>query len=428
MSAGAAVIAPRATVPTRALAGAWLLSFSTALSGLLAYAFHVLAARSLGAADYGRIAVLWAALFLIVVVLFRPLEQTTSRAVAERRARGAESQSVLRAVLALYLLLVAGFGAIAVGGWSFVTDRLFVGDDALTAALVAGVTGYGLAYVLRGLLSGSGWFEGYGALLLGDAGIRLLAAVPLVAVASSDVAAAAVAAAGIGGAVVPLVVGARKLRNATRGAATDSFRLTRALGFAAPATAVAAADQVLVNGGPILVMVGGGSPETAGLVFAATMLVRVPVYLFQGVAASLLPNLTRMSTSEDVAAFRRGVARPAAVLFALGLTAIAGAAAAGPQALQLVYGAEFDAGRLELTLLGCGVAFYLLAATVSQALLALEAVRSAAVAWCAGAFAFLTVYAVVDGGELLRTSAALAAATALSAVLLVLLLARQLKR
>ena len=71
MSTAVVVVAPPAvaTGEKRALDGAWMLSLSTAVSGGLAYAFHVLAARSLGSADYGRIAVLWAAMFLLVVVL-----------------------------------------------------------------------------------------------------------------------------------------------------------------------------------------------------------------------------------------------------------------------------------------------------------------------------------------------------------------------
>ena len=67
--------------------GAALLSGATLASGVFAYAYHVLAARLLGAEAYGLVAVLWAALFLLVVVLFRPLEQTTSRALAHRLAQ-----------------------------------------------------------------------------------------------------------------------------------------------------------------------------------------------------------------------------------------------------------------------------------------------------------------------------------------------------
>ena len=70
--------------------GAGLLSLAMTLSGVLAYAFHVLAARALGPDAYGQVAVLWAAMFLVVVVAFRPLEQTTARALSDRLARGQE--------------------------------------------------------------------------------------------------------------------------------------------------------------------------------------------------------------------------------------------------------------------------------------------------------------------------------------------------
>jgi len=58
-------------------------------SGVLTYAFHVL--RPLArAGGYGQIAVLWGAMFIAAIRFFRPLEQTTSRALADRLARGEE--------------------------------------------------------------------------------------------------------------------------------------------------------------------------------------------------------------------------------------------------------------------------------------------------------------------------------------------------
>jgi O-antigen/teichoic acid export membrane protein len=422
----AAAERPRAP---RAYAGAWLLSFATAASGALAYAFTILAARTLSPTDYGLIGVLWAATFLLVVVLFRPLEQTTSRAVADRLARGGTSvRGIFRSVLVIYAVAVAGLAALAAASWNAITDRLFEGNAALTLALVVGVAGYGVAYVLRGLVSGCGWFDGYGLILLGDAGIRLLAALPLVAVASVDTAAAAVALAGIGGAAIVIAAGAGRLRPLLAHDDGGHFRLGGAFAFAAPAAVIAAADQVLVNGGPVLVMLGGGSAKTAGLVFAATMLVRIPVYLFQGLAASLLPNLTRLNAADELARFRRGVLRTSLVLFGLGAVAVAGAAVLGPDVLSGVYGGDFAAGRLELALLASGVAFYLVAATVSQALLAVHSVTAAAVAWAASAVVFLIAYAVSSGDDLMRISQSFALATAIAAASLGLLLARRLAR
>ena len=69
------------------------------VSGVLTYAFHVLAARTLGPSAYGQIAVLWGAIFLGAIVLFRPIEQTTSRSIADRLAREEDASSVLRPVL-----------------------------------------------------------------------------------------------------------------------------------------------------------------------------------------------------------------------------------------------------------------------------------------------------------------------------------------
>ena len=45
--------------------GAALLSALIGVTGLLTYAFHSLAAHALGRDDYGIVAVLWAAVFLI---------------------------------------------------------------------------------------------------------------------------------------------------------------------------------------------------------------------------------------------------------------------------------------------------------------------------------------------------------------------------
>jgi hypothetical protein len=96
-------------------------------------------------------------------------------------------------------------------------------------------------------------------------------------------------------------------------------------------------------------------------VFAATMLVRIPVYLFQGLAASLLPNLTRLNASDELARFRSRrpphVPRP----LRIGSCAVAGAALLGPDVLSAVYGGDYVTGRLELTLLASGVTFYLVA-------------------------------------------------------------------
>lgn len=407
------------------MSGAWLLSAAMVGSGALVYAFHVLAAQTLGADAYGQIAALWGAMFLAVVVLFRPLEQTAARAVAHRRARGEEVATVVYAVAGLYgMIVLIGIAAMA-AGWSTITERLFVGNGVMTAAFGIGVAATGLAYVVRGTAAGTDWFGGYGMGLMADAAVRLTIALPLVLVASQDLAAAAVAAAGLGAVLVPLYVGRRLFRSLLAPGTGSRFHLGSALGFAAPASVIAGADQLLVNGAPVLVMIEGGpdAARVAGIVFAATMLVRVPVYLFQGLAASLLPNLTRMHADDEVGKFRSAVARTALVLLGAGGLIVLGAAAVGPESMRLLFGEEFGVGRLELTLLGAGVGCYLAAATISQALLAIDSGARAAWAWFAAAVLFVCLYAALPGDEIARISLAFVVATLTGLAALALLLA-----
>lgn len=418
------VTAERARRAPRSFDGAVLLSGATVASGILAYAYHVLAARVLGPEAYGLVAVLWAALFLLVVVLFRPLEQTTSRALADRLARGQEVRSVLRAMFWIYLVLAVAIGIVGALGWGLIGDRLFLGDSFYTAALVLGLAAYGVAYVARGVFAGARWFNGYALLLVSDGAVRVAVVVPLLFVASRDLAAAAMVAAAVGSVALPVLVGRRVLAPlVTKGVTSGEgspFHVGAAVAFAWPAAVIAVADQVLVNGGPLLVMLGGGANvgTIAGLVFAATMLVRIPVFVFQGIATSMLPNLTLLHATAERARFRRAVLRAAGGLAGVGAVIVVTAAAIGPEALQAVYGSDYTAGRLELALLGVGVGCYLATSTFSQALLALDCGRIAALGWVVSAVVFLGAYAVIPGEALFRVSTAFALGTAVAVPLL----------
>lgn len=402
-----------------ALAGAPVLSLAMLASGVLTYAYHVLAARTLGPHAYGQIAILWGAIFVAAIVLFRPLEQTASRAVADRLARGEDVRSVLRSVLLIggaALGLAAGICALA---WSAISERIFLGNQTMTAMLLAGIGAYGLAYVARGLFGGARWFGGYAIALVADAVCRLLVAAPLVLVASQGTAAAALVAAGLGGAFFPVLFGRRFFRAMLAHRTGPTFHAGAALAFAAPATVIAAADQLLTNGAPLLVVIGNGTDgsSAAGLVMAATLLVRGPVFVFQGLAAALLPNFTHLQATENAALFRRAVTRTAGFLFGAGVAIVAFAATVGPAAMS-IYGSGFEAGRTELTLLGAGVACYLAASTFSQALLAVDLGARAAAAWAVAAVGFIALYVAVPGSELTRISVAFATAMLAGLVLL----------
>jgi O-antigen/teichoic acid export membrane protein len=301
-----------------------------------------------------------------------------------------------------------------------VTARLFQGDGALTAMLLAGVVLFSVVYVGRGVLGGVRWFRGYAASLSIDGVVRMLMAAPLVLVASERLAAVAVVGAGMIGIGAPLAARAGDLRRLLAGVPAASFPIRAAVVFAAPASVISMVDQMLVNGGPLLVAAEGGRHATtaAGLVFAATMIVRAPVYVFQGLGASLLANLTHLNATADAARMRGAVARIASIMLGAGAVTFALAVAVGPAALRLLFGPAYTADRLQLGALGAGVGLYLAASTLSQALLATDRGGRASLAWLGSLGVFLAVYAATPGVPLSRIAAAFLGAAATNLLLL----------
>ena len=130
-----------------------------------------------------------------------------------------------------------------------------------------------------------------------------------------------------------------------------------------PAAVIAGCEQVLVSGGPLLVLIAGGegAAAAAGVLFAATLLVRAPVFLLQGVQASLLPSLTTFRARGDEASLHRATVKIAVILAGFAAALAAGALVAGPFAMTLLYGDEFTAGRYDLALLCVGIGGFMAA-------------------------------------------------------------------
>ena len=136
-----------------------------------------------------------------------------------------------------------------------------------------------------------------------------------------------------------------------------------------PAAVIAGCEQVLVSGGPLLVLIAGGpgAAAAAGVLFAATLLVRAPVFLLQGVQASLLPSLTTFRARGDEASLHRATVKIALMLGGASAALAAGALIAGPFAMTVMYGDEFTAGRVDLALLCVGIGGFMAAGVFCQA-------------------------------------------------------------
>src|SRR3954463_1272607 len=90
-------------------AGAKILSVGIASTGVVTFAYFSVASYALNDdAQYKAIALLWSVLFVIVSVIYRPIEQLLSRTIAGRRARGFESGHPLKTPL----LIQAGFALV----------------------------------------------------------------------------------------------------------------------------------------------------------------------------------------------------------------------------------------------------------------------------------------------------------------------------
>jgi O-antigen/teichoic acid export membrane protein len=397
------------------------MSVGTLASGVLAYAFNVLAARALGPAAYGAVGALWGAMFLLAVLLFRPVEQTISRAVADHVARGEDARPAVRSAAWLTAVVTTAAVAGCVLAWAPITDRLFGGEPILTVALIAGLAGYALSYFARGLAGGVQWFGGYGLVLLFDGAIRFALALPLLVVASQTVAAVAIAAAAFGGALGPLVSRRRsELRRVAADRRGKPDDMAGAARFALPAAVIAGAEQILVSGGPLLVLIAGGdgAAAAAGVLFAATLLVRAPVFLLQGVQASLLPSLTTFRARGDEERLHRATVKVAVMLAGFAAVLAAGALVAGPFAMEVLYGDEFTAGRADLALLCVGIGGFMAAGVFCQAALARSQAWEAARGWGTGAALFVVLELTLSGTAFHRVSLAFAAGSVLAAVLL----------
>ena len=179
-------------------------------------------------------------------------------------------------------------------------------------------------------------------------------------------------------------------------------------------------EQVLLNGGPLFVRAEEGT-AAAGFIFNVLMVARAPVVLFQAVAASLLPHLTRLRSRGDESseeAFRLSIRMTLLVIAGFAAAVVLGLIAVGPQVMELAFGEKFEYDRLGLVLVGIGMGFYLTAATLNQAALAQGQTRAAAACWVVCAVGFIVIN-LAPGMDVFRQVEVgfLAAAAALSALL-----------
>jgi O-antigen/teichoic acid export membrane protein len=193
-----------ATPPLRAPArsygsGARILSIGIAATGLLTFAYFSIASHVLGAEAAQRVDVLWSVMFVVISVIYRPVEQLLSRTIAERRAHG-HAEHPLRVPIALQAGFALVFLIVALALHEELIDHVFDGYAALYDVLLVGTLAYAGSYFARGWLAGHQYFGLFGALVLMESTSRICFALAAALGVSSGQTAVA-----LGIAVAPLV-------------------------------------------------------------------------------------------------------------------------------------------------------------------------------------------------------------------------------
>jgi len=170
--------------------------------------------------------------------------------------------------------------------------------------------------------------------------------------------------------------------------------------FAGALLVVLLCEQVILSAGPLFVKAVEGSAGAA-LAFNLLMVPRAPLLLFQAIATSMLPHLTRMWAPGDatgLAEFRRSVRGTVGALLAFTAVLIVVVAAVGPQAMETAFGDQYSYDRGELVLMAVATGMYLTAVALNQAVLAQGQVRRCAAVWvgCALLFAGINLLPGID--------------------------------
>jgi O-antigen/teichoic acid export membrane protein len=397
-------------------------------------------------------------MFVIISVIYRPVEQLLSRTIAQRRARG-HVRHPLRIPAAIQAGFALLFAVTALALRGQLVDHVFDHYAALYDVLVVGTLAYAASYFARGWLAGHEYFALYGGLVLMEALARIcfpLAVALAIASGQSAVAAGIAAAPLVSLIVVPAAfLREREERRQALAAApgpvhqadatlaeapitadeadaalagpaaegvqeavahsSDELSLRRGTGFAGWVSGIMLSEQTLLNAA-VLTVAATSRTALAGVVFNVLLIARAPLQLFQAIQTSLLPHLTGLDATESHAAFDRAVRVTVFAIAAFAGAVTLGLLAIGPFVMSHLFGQHHSYDRFGLALIGLGMGLHLASGTLNQAALARNRARAAACCWILAAALFLAwMLSPVLDEQLLRTEIGYAGATAVLA-------------
>jgi O-antigen/teichoic acid export membrane protein len=401
---------PPGTLPV----GAGLMVLGIGMYTHLAVAGHRLSAPGMAA-----LSVLWSLVFLLGLGVFLPVEQELIRLVAARTAVGEGITPVVRRFCALSAVILAVMFVPLAAAAGPLARTLFGGEVAMVAALACACVAMAVTTVSRGVLAGLGRFTAYGGQLAADGGGRILLALAL---GLSGTRSALVF--GFILTVAPLISVLFTLGPVARGLRPGQALPWRVMsGRLCLLIATMLLAQVIINAAVINVrLLSPGDPAVVGALLAASVLARVPLFVFTSLQTALLPGLAGAIAAGNRARFRTLLGRGCEAVLVLGLAGGVPATVLGPWLTRVLFGARPVLGDASFAWLAFGTLCYMLAMVLGQGAMALARHRDQLLAWAAGV-TVLAVITVIPGEVTTRVVAAYAlgcgtVATALAVVLI----------
>jgi O-antigen/teichoic acid export membrane protein len=395
--------------------GTFAVGAGLAISGVTAYGFQILAFRGLHKPDYAALNALWVFVFVLAPGVFLPLEQEVGRAVSARRVLGVGGGPVVRraGLLGGVFSLVLSLGIVVLSVSTGVVQHKFNGHVGLVVCLVIAIITFGVEFLARGAFAGLGRFGAYGLSLGAEGVIRLVPCIPLAIAGVTNPVWY-----GILLAVPPLLAtgvamyGQKDL--APPGPSAPWSELSSNLGFLLGGSLLA---QVL-SYAPFLGAQLLAKPDQRAVVadfIVGLFLSRLPILLFQAVQAALLPKLSTLVAAGRDDEFQNGVGKLVTIVLGIGVLGVVAGGTIGPFVGRILFGNKFNLSHSDVALLAAGSGLFILALTLSQALIALSGHRQAMAAWFIGLIAFVGVTAVATHALFLRVELGSIAGAAVSA-------------
>jgi O-antigen/teichoic acid export membrane protein len=395
---------------------------------VLTFAYFSIASHVVNRFAADRLDVLWSVMFVIISVIYRPIEQLLSRSIADRLARGLDRHT-LGVPIAIQATFALIFLVVALSLHETLVRHVFDGYSTLYWVLVIGTLAYAASYFARGWLAGHKYFALYGGLVFMEASSRIAFAIAValgLAHGQSAVAMGIAAAPFVSLVVVPAAfarqrrtpdVGAPDAELGGVSAGGEAMTMRGGTGFAVSVSGIQLAEQSLLNAAVLTVDATSPNHALAGIVFNVLLITRAPLQLFQAIQTSLLPHLAGLEATRGSAAFGRAIRTTILAICGFAGAVAVGLLAIGPFVMRHLFGQVYSYDRFGLALIAVGMGLHLTSGALNQAALARGQAAVAAATWL-GVAAIFVVWMVVPvvHDQMLRMEVGYSGAAGLLAV------------